>query len=346
MNIQYPSDRTQHQIQYGSMQNGSIQDISYDPIFYNDSPQSDGYQHLNGDRGSIYCTTVPQEANIYLDNVLQSKITPATITNVLAKQHTITFTKTGYESYTQTVTVIKNQTVTVSATLSPLTGNITIITDPSGANIYLDGFLQEQLTSTTISNVPVGQHTIMITRAGYSSYTQTIEVLSNQTIIVSAILQPLLTAIDGGIVICATSEISTCPTTPMSCPTTVSPLNYINIVTAIDSIIYHSTIVRFTYLINDMVYHIDTNVDLIPGTNIVYAWDTNRTFPSNTLVTLTSVTFIHPPGDIGEIEECLIRGEYHNNENNHSYEECREEDHQKDNGHYDDRRHHHYQYEH
>ena len=293
--------------------------------------------------GKISTLTNPSGASVYLDGVLQTQTTPSLITNVSVGQHTITFTKTGYASYTQTINVLYNQTTTISVTLIQNAGNILAITDPSGADIYIDGILQIQNTSSII-NLPAGSHTITFTKAGYAPYTQIVNVLSNQTINISAILESISTIITGGIVICTTSSTLSCPVSPILCPIQVSPLDYVNMVAVISSSTSYSTVVRFTYIIDDTIYHVDINANLTPGDNIIYAWPTNRTFPPNTVVTLISATFISSAGggtgDGGEVEECHADEE----DDSHHGDECHHREHESD-GYYDDHHPHHRQHD-
>jgi hypothetical protein len=170
------------------------------------------------------------------------------------------------------------------------TGNITAITDPSGANIYIDGILQSQQTSTTIAVVPVGSHTITFTEAGYAPYTQTINVTNGQTTNVCAILQQIATITSYGIVICTSSDISTCPITPLECPISASPSNYINFITTFNSTATISLTVNFTYTLDSTVYTQSVPVTLLTGTNAVYAFPTNVQYSPNTIISLTGIS--------------------------------------------------------
>ncbi len=69
--------------------------------------------------GSITFTSTPSAANIYIDNILQTPKTPATITNVPAGSHTYIIRLSGYNDATGSVSVIAGQTATVTATLTP-----------------------------------------------------------------------------------------------------------------------------------------------------------------------------------------------------------------------------------
>ena len=172
------------------------------------------------------------------------------------------------------------------------TGTIIFITDPSGADIYIDNVLQPVKTSTSLI-VPTGNRTITFSKAGYASYVETISGLKqNQTIKVAAILGQITNIIDSGIVICTTTGIASCPTTPIICPATINPLDYINLIASINSTTQKTVTLRFTYTLGNTTYYDNVTANLSKGTNTVYAWSTNRRYDVNTTVTLVDVSII------------------------------------------------------
>ncbi|MCP2597440.1 PEGA domain-containing protein [Candidatus Aminicenantes bacterium AC-335-G13] len=71
------------------------------------------------DIGSIQVNSTPSGATIYLDGQNTGQVTPATVTNVSVGSHTVKLEKERYQSWETTVNVVKNQTITVDATLKP-----------------------------------------------------------------------------------------------------------------------------------------------------------------------------------------------------------------------------------
>jgi hypothetical protein len=172
------------------------------------------------------------------------------------------------------------------------TGTIIFITDPSGADIYIDYVLQSIKTSTSLI-VPTGNRTITFSKAGYASYNEVVSGLKqDQTIKVCAILGQIANITYSGIVICTTTNISSCPKTPIACPATINPLDYINLVAIINSTIQYIVTVRFTYTVGNTTYYDSITANLSIGTNTVYAWSTNRRYGVNTIVTLIDVSII------------------------------------------------------
>jgi hypothetical protein len=170
------------------------------------------------------------------------------------------------------------------------TGKIIFITDPSGADIYIDNVLQSVKTSTSLI-VPTGNRTITFVKAGYTSYTEVVSGLKkNQIIKVCAILGQITSIIDSGIVICTTTSIISCPIKPISCPATINPLDYINLVATINSTLQKIMTVKFTYTIDNTTYYDYTTVNLSVGTNVLYAWSTNRRYGVNSTITLLDIS--------------------------------------------------------
>jgi hypothetical protein len=144
--------------------------------------------------GSIGFSSTPSGADIYINSILQSLKTPATITSVSAGSHSYILRLTGYNDATGTVTVTAGTTSTVSVTLTPVvtTGSISFASSPSGANVYLDGTLVA-ITPATITSVSAGSHTYIIRLTGYNDATGTVTVTSGMTSTVSVTLTPTVT---------------------------------------------------------------------------------------------------------------------------------------------------------
>ena len=71
----------------------------------------------NSDTGSLTVQSDPKPADIYLDNLYKG-ITPLTLKEVLAGEHTILIRRTGYSDYITKVQIVKGQTMSISAILS------------------------------------------------------------------------------------------------------------------------------------------------------------------------------------------------------------------------------------
>ena len=199
---------------------------------------------------------------------------------------------TGNRTCTATTAGINNG---LMFTLRPATATIMCITDPSGANIYINGVLQPVNTSTSFAAL-TGNYTIIFNKAGYDPYTETVTGLGAYQIVkVATILTQTVFIIDQGIVFCTGPSYTICPTSVTAiCPISISPLDYVNFLA-----IFNNTsgspitlTVRFIYSLNDIIYNTDVPVILPVGTSRVYAFTTNQTFGPNTIISLDNVILI------------------------------------------------------
>jgi len=144
--------------------------------------------------GRIIVTSQPKGARLYLDNVYKG-VTPLNLDRVSSGQHHIKLTMTGYQDWSNYVSVPPSRTITVSTNLIPFTvnGSISIYCNQGSARIYLDGKYQKTTSankSVELKNIQQGYHELMITKNGYQKWENTIMVTTNQTYMVSAYLVP------------------------------------------------------------------------------------------------------------------------------------------------------------
>ncbi|WP_261597875.1 PEGA domain-containing protein [Methanoculleus formosensis] len=139
--------------------------------------------------GSITVTSVPAGAAISLDGADTGMVTNGTLNCVPAGNHNVTVTLAGYAPASSQVTVVAGQTAAVHFALTPV-GSISVTSVPTGAAIYLDGTSTGVVTDGTLNNVPVGNHTVMVTRSGYNSASSQVTVVANQTVAVHFTLSP------------------------------------------------------------------------------------------------------------------------------------------------------------
>jgi hypothetical protein len=140
-----------------------IYESAYDSITLTPSPI----------KGSISFTSFPTGALIYIDNVLQIEVTPATINNIVVGTHTYRLTLAGFNDYTGTASVLENHTTNVPiAQIVPNQGCIYFSTDVIGTSIYIDSVLQTGIiTPAIICGLTLGSHTYGLELTGYRTIT-------------------------------------------------------------------------------------------------------------------------------------------------------------------------------
>ena len=147
-------------------------------IVYNETATL--HQDLIEAHGSIAVASTPTGAAIFLDGIETGKLTNALLENVPAGDHVITLKLAGYADASKTVTVADNETATVHFLLTEPAGSIVVTSAPDGARIFLDGTDTGEVTNATLTNVPVGEHTVRVERDGYLDTEETVTAASGK----------------------------------------------------------------------------------------------------------------------------------------------------------------------
>ena len=187
--------------------------------------------------GNITITSNPAGAAIYRDNVNQNLITPNTLSNVPNGTYVIALNLSGYQLWTQSVTVAGNDqsiSCTLVALVTATTGNITITSSPSNATVYLNSVLKGY-TPLTLNNITPASYEVLIQKTRFLNYANRFNVTSGNTTVVSAILvaepteaptlaatAPITTATTATPTIKSTAKTYT--PWPTNTPTTQSPV--------------------------------------------------------------------------------------------------------------------------
>ena len=127
--------------------------------------------------GSLYMTSEPSGANIWIDGIKISGLTPVMIDNQNVGVHEILAQKGGY-STRQLVTIIKDDVNKINLLLQLGTGKLKVVTDPFEARVSVDG-VEKGLTPLVISEIKAGYHDISINYSGYSEYKKSVLINTN-----------------------------------------------------------------------------------------------------------------------------------------------------------------------
>jgi hypothetical protein len=155
--------------------------------------------------GNIYVTSNPSGASATLDNSRTGN-TPYTFTSVATGTHTIQIARSGYETYSGTVSVSSGSTTTVSVTLPPVSssfGSLYVTSSPSGAQVYVDSNYRGT-TPTTVGTLSEGTHAVQLRLSGYPDFSGTVTIYGGQTTTLNANLvqvQPTPTPSEGSLAI-------------------------------------------------------------------------------------------------------------------------------------------------
>jgi len=140
--------------------------------------------------GNFKVSSVPGEADIYLNNEPTGKKTPAEFEFQNPGTYTVTLKKYLYLDKTHTFTLAEGKTENVTLNLQADFAGITITGTPeTGANITLDNKDLNQTTPYTLPQLSSGTHTVRLTKTMYkpAELTFTVTPGKSETVTVSMI---------------------------------------------------------------------------------------------------------------------------------------------------------------
>ncbi|MBP7139305.1 MAG: Stp1/IreP family PP2C-type Ser/Thr phosphatase [Caldisericia bacterium] len=130
--------------------------------------------------------TTPTNAKLYLDGE-EKGVTPYTVDKLKPGEYEIKITKSGYEDYKEKITLKDNENKTMKIQLKAITptpttsyGFLSVDSDPSGANVYVDN---KNIGKTPIKSykLETGTYNIKISLPGYNDYISNVTISSNST---------------------------------------------------------------------------------------------------------------------------------------------------------------------
>tara|TARA_Y100001958_G_scaffold145046_1_gene123461 strand:+ start:1859 stop:3601 length:1743 start_codon:yes stop_codon:yes gene_type:complete len=124
--------------------------------------------------GNIDIISEPLGADVLID-LVEYGVTPKTIEKIETGPHNLILNFPGYERLQKRIMVLENQTVSVSEYLVPKTGSLFILTEPPGANVYLDNITKGQ-TPLDLINLPVKDYIIKVELDDYQKIERRISV--------------------------------------------------------------------------------------------------------------------------------------------------------------------------
>ena len=140
---------------------------------------------------SISFASIPPGGDVIVDGNNYGSTPIADIT-LACGLHSIGVHKDGYTPFNSTVTVADGAHRDIIANLQrlPDRGQVTIQTDPSGGDLYVDGNARG-VTPLTVNNLFPGRHEILIQKAGYEDYHDVVSVVTDITTGYTEYLVPL-----------------------------------------------------------------------------------------------------------------------------------------------------------
>jgi hypothetical protein len=139
--------------------------------------------------GTMVLSSFPNETSVVVNNEYKGK-TPLTLEGLEPGTYNVTFSRFGYHKFSTPVKVESGSISEVTASLEQETGGLAINTSPTGARVMVDG-ADAGISPFIITNLPVGNHTLNVSYAGYTSQEQSVNVIANQIRSVNLVLGPV-----------------------------------------------------------------------------------------------------------------------------------------------------------
>ena len=157
--------------------------------------QIDAVELIGELQATLSISAAPPGSQVFLDE----KLAGATAADgsfrasVLPGSHHVRLAAAGYPDWTQDATLQPDSTVNLVARMSLKTADLTILTQPGQAQVYLDDE-PRGVTSAEgrllLRNLSLGAHRLRFALTGFKELTQTVELAAGETKQVEAKLQP------------------------------------------------------------------------------------------------------------------------------------------------------------
>ncbi|MGA2121423.1 MAG: PEGA domain-containing protein [Methanoregula sp.] len=138
--------------------------------------------------GSLVISSLPNNASIVVNGQYRGK-TPLTLDNLDPGTYTVNISKFGFSPSTATTNLQSGERQEITATLPAETGSLIINTTPPGARVMFDN-RDAGLSPATLADLAPGNHTITITKDGYTPSTQQVKITAGTAIPVNVVLSP------------------------------------------------------------------------------------------------------------------------------------------------------------
>jgi hypothetical protein len=137
--------------------------------------------------GALFVTSKPSGVKISIDGINTNKVTPDSL-KLLKGNHTMELSNSQFYFSTQ-LNINAGTAMNLDHSFTD-PGNISVVSDPDGAAIWLDGINQSVTTPSVLTNIQIGKHSLVFNLTGYIPDTVQVNVLGSQTSYVKRTLIP------------------------------------------------------------------------------------------------------------------------------------------------------------
>lgn len=134
--------------------------------------------HLKESLGYLKLDLEPRDAKIYIDN--QKAENQTTIPLKVGRDYTVRIEHGDYQTHVQSISPWIDQTITIDINLTPKNGRFTIITQPAGARVSIEGHPVGKSPLKDFSYYPNEDLRVEVSKAGFDSQIKTINLRANE----------------------------------------------------------------------------------------------------------------------------------------------------------------------
>lgn len=129
---------------------------------------------------SLFIKSNPPEASIYI-NGQSCGLTPKNIHDLEEGTYEIILAKEGYKTYTENVKLSSGDEVPIEIDLAPQKGNLVVVSESEGVDVYLDGVYQGK-TNLTLEDILAITHRVTLKKEGYYEEEKEVEIIYEETV--------------------------------------------------------------------------------------------------------------------------------------------------------------------
>jgi formylglycine-generating enzyme required for sulfatase activity len=131
-------------------------------------------------RGNLRIESDPLGAKIRFNDIQLNDMTPYTLSNQPSGRHNLHLDLEGYVSLDTSIMIEKDMTKTYKFNLIKELASLNVLSDPSGAKVYLDGD-SIGITPLERNDLTPGEKSLLVQKEGYINNFQTIRLRPNET---------------------------------------------------------------------------------------------------------------------------------------------------------------------
>ena len=128
---------------------------------------------LTSDSAKLIISSTPEGADVVVNGVAKGKA-PCTVDRIPAGEITVELAMEGFETYRHTLRLAAGEFETINAALKPIPAELSVVTMPDKARVYLNDEFQGE-SPVVLKNLAPGNYRVRVEVKGYDPMARTVE---------------------------------------------------------------------------------------------------------------------------------------------------------------------------